>query len=93
MYVIIFLLIAFWAKFAVVYDIPSYAQRGPLVAVQRYVAVKPWWFGPPVFDLSNSGATPQQSFYANHPYQYLLHTLGRYQSVVTSPQFIWVQRS
>jgi len=86
------LLVTFWAKFAVVYNIPDYAKRGPLVGVQAYVAVKPWWFGPPMFDVEGYAWPPEQGLSLEDPYQYLLQSLGRYQGVLLQPVFVWIQR-
>jgi len=90
-YLIIFMAIVFWAKFAFVYNIPSYVQRGNLQNVSMYVAVKPWWFGPPVFDLKS---------YDNHTFiatvsqrqNMLFRKLDKYQQIITQPRLIWVDR-
>jgi hypothetical protein len=84
-----FLALAFWARFAVVYDIPLYAERGALANVDMYITVKPWWFGPPLFDLGKYGVS---SIKSTEPYQVLLDELGKYAVVVESPQFVWVSR-
>ncbi len=85
----VLLAVVFWAKFALVYNIPPYAQQGPLAGVVAYVAVKPWWFGPPVFNLgaytSNPSVEPGTDTYA-----YLLLQLDRYRSIVTQPDWVWV---
>ncbi|MCL6547437.1 MAG: hypothetical protein K6T30_00835 [Alicyclobacillus sp.] len=83
--------VAFWAKFALVYDIPSYAAQGPLAGVRAYVTVKPWWFGPPVFDLATYGTLPGDTFRATDPYAVMLAKLGHYDTVVISPRFVWIQ--
>lgn len=91
-YGFVVLLIAFWAKFAFVYNIPSYAARGSLADVQYYVTVKSWWFGPPVFNVgSYISADDWHIQVLNNPYSYLLMQLGRYQSVLLSPEFVWVK--
>ncbi|GGI95181.1 hypothetical protein GCM10010885_00990 [Alicyclobacillus cellulosilyticus] len=84
--------VAFWAKFALVYDIPLYARQGLLAGVRAYVTSKPWWFGPPVFDLA--AYQPQDNLPAvvSNPYTLLLSRLGRYQAVVTAPHMVWVLR-
>lgn len=91
-YMLILILVVFWAKFAFVYDIPAYAQRGPLVGVQDYVTTKPWWFGPPIFDIQSYSTPPAQDLNLEHPYQFLVESLGRYQDVLIAPQFVWMQR-
>jgi hypothetical protein len=85
------LAIGFWAKFAFVYNIPTYAaSSGPLENTVAYVTVKPWWFGPPVFDLSQyANRDPVQLNIANDPYAYLLLQLGKYSSVVEYPEIVW----
>lgn len=89
---IILLLFAFWSRFAFVYDIPTYAQRGPLVGVSSYVTVKPWWFGPPLFDLGREALYPVHPIVGSNTYSILLENLGRYQVIATQPHFVWVQR-
>ncbi|GMA57342.1 hypothetical protein C7445_11535 [Alicyclobacillus sacchari] len=86
---VLLLLFAFWARFAYVYDIPSYAASVLPPHIRAYVTVKPWWFGPPVFDLGlyapdvGGGAIPD-------PYAVLLYKLGQYAPILTHPQIIWV---
>ncbi|MDP9727878.1 hypothetical protein ACOJUR_01035 [Alicyclobacillus tolerans] len=83
--------VAFWSRFAFVYNIPSFAQIGSLQGVESYVTVKPWWFGPPVFDIESyveSENLPEQTNLS--PYPLLLMQLGRYQAVLTHPHFVWV---
>jgi hypothetical protein len=85
--------VSFWAKFAVVYDIPPVLQQGPLTQVEAYVTVKPWWFGPPAFDL---GAVLKALGPAAHgvpPMVVVLDQLGRYQAVLREPRFVWVKRA
>lgn len=86
-----FLTLAFWARFAVVYDIPPYAERGALADVDMYITVKPWWFGPPLFDLGKYAVSSTKSL-SPQPYQVLLDELGKYAAVVESPQFVWVAK-
>lgn len=95
LFFICFLLaVSFWARFAFVYHIPSYAAKGPLEDVTAYVTVKPWWFGPPVFDLRQYvEEDPVQLNIANDPYAFLLLQLGRYSSVVEYPSIIWAEHS
>jgi hypothetical protein len=83
--------VAFWSRYAYVYDIPVYVQRGELTGVSAYITKKPWWFGPPVFDL-NSYQSVTTNPLVRDKYTILLHNLGRYQSVVKNPSFVWVQR-
>jgi len=83
--------LAFWAKFAIVYDIPTYAQHGALGGgVQAYVTVKPWWFGPPAFDLANYNADDSIAEIGD-PYAYMLLRIGRYDAVVLDPQIVWIK--
>lgn len=83
---------AFWARFAFVYDIPSYAAVGLPEHVTAYVTVKPWWFGPPVFDLGRYGTVQSFGAPAQDPYQYLLLKLGKYVQILSDPHFIWILR-
>ena len=83
---------AFWARFAVVFDIPPSLQTGPLSRVRAYVVVKPWWFGPPAFDIAQTvredgGNTTVPSFtrVADAP--------GPYQDVWSDPNILWVART
>lgn len=87
----LFLCFAFWAKFAAVYDVPTFAQTGPLTHVSAYVAVKPWWFGPPVFDLGQYTGT--DAAFLVDPTAILLSRLGRYHGIVVGPQMVWAERS
>ncbi|MCL6637898.1 MAG: hypothetical protein K6T26_08115 [Alicyclobacillus sp.] len=81
--------LAFWAKFAYVYHIPAAWRQGPLQGIRAYVTVKPWWFGPPLFDLARYMPTTGA---AGDPNVWLADRLGRYQDVLTHPVFVWVQR-
>jgi hypothetical protein len=85
------LLVSFWAKFAFVYNIPAYAQRGVLSHVGAYITVKPWWFGPPVFDLS-AYQVPADEMVNLNPYDLLMERLGKYSGILSQPQFVWVAR-
>jgi hypothetical protein len=90
--VVVGLGLIFWSRFAVVYQIPAYAVQGSLQNVSAYVTVKEWWFGPPVFDISayaNSGTMTGEAL--DNPYHFLLSQMGRYQTVLTHPDFIWVK--
>ncbi|GMA50775.1 hypothetical protein GCM10025857_21320 [Alicyclobacillus contaminans] len=84
------LLLVFWAKFAFVYHIPEYAEQGPLVHAEWYITVKPWWFGPPVFDLASYAPNADDQG-LTHPYAYLLNQLGKYAAILEAPQPVWVQ--
>jgi hypothetical protein len=91
---LVFFLVAFWAKFAMVYDIPDYAKRGALANVKLYVTVKPWWFGPPLFDLARYGPTwDTGDMYHEDPYLFLKASLGPYHAVLDDPIFVWVLRT
>ena len=86
--------IIFWSKFAFVYNIPAYAQKGALENVQAYITVKTWWFGPPVFNLEQYVSQDTLNLQSlDDPYSYLLLQLGRYDSVVLQPSMIWVERN
>ncbi|WP_067622137.1 hypothetical protein [Alicyclobacillus acidiphilus] len=91
-FAVIGLCIVFWARFAFVYDIPSFAAVGLPPHVQAYVAVKPWWFGPPVFDIGNYDGIDNWQWVAN-PYQYLIYHMGRYASILSHPHFVWIRAS
>jgi hypothetical protein len=88
---VLFLAITFWAKFAYVYDIPNFANAS-IGHVNAYVTVKPWWFGPTVFDLDTYESYPVPDFASANPYAVLVENLGQYQTIVQSPNFIWIQR-
>lgn len=90
MIVAIGLCIAFWARFAFVYDIPSYAEAALPGHIRAYVTVKPWWFGPPVFDIRHYAATGGLYTYVSNPTTYLYYKLGHYAAVLQHPQFVWV---
>ncbi|MBX5435801.1 MAG: hypothetical protein IRZ33_01135 [Alicyclobacillaceae bacterium] len=83
--------VAFWSKFAFVYDIPGYAAQGRLTGISAYVTVKPWWFGPPVFNLKAYGTLPGDRFSTTNPYAVMVAKLGRYDAVVLEPRFVWVK--
>lgn len=83
---------AFWARFAFVYDIPPYAMTQLPQHVVAYVTVKPWWFGPPVFDIGQYASMHPDMGAAGavNPYHELLLQMGKYESVLRQPAFIWV---
>lgn len=83
------LCLAFWARFAFVYDIPSFASSSLPPHVHAYVTVKPWWFGPPVFDLGHYDGIDSWTWISD-PYQYLLYRMGKYGAILSHPQFVWV---
>lgn len=91
-YAVLGLCIAFWARFAFVYDIPNYATATLPAHVRAYVTVKPWWFGPPVFNIAHYGASTDDFDTVANPNTYLLMKLGKYDSILEHPQFIWVLR-
>ncbi|WP_054970408.1 hypothetical protein [Alicyclobacillus ferrooxydans] len=82
--------LVFWAKFAFVYDIPTNFQASGLSNLSAYVTLKPWWFGPPAFDLLQTETSNLQPYLS--PDESLLQGLGRYSAVVTHPDFIWVMK-
>ena len=82
---ILAILLTFWAKFAVVYNIPTDLQTGALQHVQEYVVFKSWWFGPPEFNLSE---------YPNinplNPRASLATDLQNYRDIITNPnEIVW----
>lgn len=85
---VILLCLVFWAKFAVVYDIPQNLTPSGLSSVSAYVTVKPWWFGPPAFDLLQTEETRNQPYLT--PEEALLQGLGPYDAVVLQPTYVWV---
>lgn len=87
--------VAFWARFAVVYDIPSYASHALPAHVLAYVTVKPWWFGPPAFDIGQYGTVSPDiaSATIGDPYRYLILHMGKYEAVLDHPKFVWILRS
>ncbi|MDQ0190927.1 hypothetical protein JI721_06145 [Alicyclobacillus cycloheptanicus] len=93
MWFLVALCVAFWAKFAFVYDIPPYAKAGGLANVSAYVAVKPWWFGPPAFDVASYMPDLATGSDTLSPYNLLVLELGRYASIIKQPQLVWVEHS
>ena len=85
--VVVFLAaLVFWAKFAVVYNIPVFVRNGALIHAHAYIVFKSWWFGPPEFNL---GHYPVDE---NAPWSSLATELGRYRGIVTNPSevvFSW----
>jgi hypothetical protein len=84
--------VTFWARFAVVCDIPPALREGPLAQVRAYVTVKPWWFGPPVFDIrytlrsfGGDAVVPTTAEVED--------ALGPYRSVFTDPDIVWAWRT
>ncbi|PWI56831.1 hypothetical protein [Sulfoacidibacillus thermotolerans] len=77
--------ILFWAKFAVVYNVPEYLQVGQFAQVQAYIVYKSWWFGPPIFDLEKYPILDPA-----HPEQSLVMQLQRYKDIVTDPFVVYV---
>ncbi|GEO27279.1 hypothetical protein AAC03nite_30640 [Alicyclobacillus acidoterrestris] len=88
----VLLCVAFWARFAFVYDIPSVARPDLPQGITAYVTVKPWWFGPPVFDLRQYVPGDIDGAPVADPSQMFLMNLGKYTAVVEHPQFIWALR-
>lgn len=84
----ILLCMVFWAKFALVYDIPEDIHTPGLTNVAAYVTVKPWWFGPPVFDLGQTVAERQRPYLSAE--DALLQGLGRYSGIVLEPEYVWI---
>ncbi len=83
------LCVAFWAKFAIVYHVPSFMQTGRLQGAVAYLVYKSWWFGPPRFDLAQyTNINPE------NPLQSLVLQLQRYQDIVTNPSeilYVWTR--
>jgi len=79
-------MLAFWAKFALVYNLPAYVQVGSLQNVQAYVVYKSWWFGPPSFNLSD-----YHNIDPDNPELSLIIQLDRYRDIITnSNEIIYV---
>ncbi|MCY0875472.1 MAG: hypothetical protein OWT28_04280 [Firmicutes bacterium] len=79
--VILILLVAFWAKLAVVYGLPTYVRIGNLAHARAYLVWKSWWFGPTSFNLADyTGVDPL------NPIQSLALQLSEYKDIVTNPQ-------
>lgn len=85
--------LVFWAKFAVVYNIPPTLQKGHLYGMQAYLAEKSWWFGPLAFDLSSYTRQLDPTVATVDPMTGLLESLGQYQTILESPKYIWTHRS
>ena len=84
--IIIFGMLTFWAKFALVYNLPAYVQVGSLQNVQAYVVYKSWWFGPPSFNLSD-----YRNIDPDNPELSLIIQLDRYRDIITnSNEIIYV---
>lgn len=88
----VFLLLCtvFWARFALVYDIPGNVTLTNLSNMTAYVTVKPWWFGPPAFDLAQTQAAHTAPYLSAK--DALLEGLGRYRAVVLQPSYVWVMK-
>ncbi|MCI0183305.1 MAG: hypothetical protein OWR52_10995 [Acidibacillus sp.] len=88
-YMTVFLMIvvtvSFWAKCAVVYDVPAYMQVGQLTHAQAYVVYKPWWFGPPLFNLAKYPVLNPMN-----PEQSLAMQLQQYSEIVDNPTILYV---
>lgn len=83
---IFFIALVFWAKFAVVYNVPSFLRHGVLAHAYAYMVFKSWWFGPPIFNLDQYTLDPTA------PLTSLVTQLGRYEGIVTHPSeilFTW----
>ncbi|MHB1629246.1 MAG: hypothetical protein ACYCVB_12885 [Bacilli bacterium] len=79
------ILLTFWAKFAVVYNIPTDLQTGALQHVQEYIVFKSWWFGPPEFNLSGYPNINPLS-----PRASLATDLQNYRDIITNPnEIVW----
>jgi hypothetical protein len=87
---VVLLTLTFWAKFAFVYHVPEALRTGPLSHVSAYVTWKPWWFGPPVFDLDQYLKMPDVTVTYSDDRDLLLSNLGRFRAVVEQPNIIWV---
>ena len=87
--ILLTLFIVFWAKFAIVYHVPSYMQTGQLQDAAAYLVYKSWWFGPPQFNLAAyTNIDPQ------NPIQSLALQLQRYQDIITNHQeilYVWLR--
>ncbi|WP_155836431.1 hypothetical protein [Alicyclobacillus herbarius] len=87
---LVFAVLAFWARFAYVYHVPAEAQTGILSHVTAYITLKPWWFGPPTFDLARYAQVPDTTVQAANRLDLLLSNLGPFQAIVEHPDLVWV---
>ena len=88
--------VTFWAKFAIVYHVPSFMQTGKLQSASAYLVVKSWWFGPTFIDLNPyvQGSLSSGNLAIETPIQSLVGQLGNYQDIVTNHKeilFVWQQ--
>lgn len=74
-----------WGKLSYVHHIPDHVRdRVPAYAQgEAFVVVKPWWFGPPVFDLSRYPKGERES------YQIWKQRLGNYTGILEKPTVFW----
>ncbi|SIS75297.1 hypothetical protein [Alicyclobacillus vulcanalis] len=86
------LMFLFWARFAYVYDIPSYAAVNLPPHVIAYITLKSWWFGPPVIDVA-SYQPDLGAISVSNPYAVLLQNMGSYQTVIAHPHIVWARSS
>lgn len=90
-YFLVGLCIVFWAKFAFVYNIPPGVRQGALLNVSAYIAVKNWWFGPPVFDLGSFLPAFSETRLTVGPSTFLAIQLGKYQSILHPSVIVWAR--
>ncbi len=85
---LVLLTLTFWARFAYVYHVPPELRTGPLSRVTAYVTLKPWWFGPPTFDLDDYLKEPNAVDTVSNT-QLLLSNLGPFRAIVEHPDLVW----
>lgn len=80
----VFAAIVFWAKFALVYNIPDFVKTSPVAdGAYAYICYKSWTFGPPMFSLKDNLSTA-----GKQDLNGLNTSLGDYKEIVEKP--IWV---
>ncbi|KYP80759.1 hypothetical protein [Ferroacidibacillus organovorans] len=84
--ILIIAIVSFWAKFAVVTQIPDVLRQGVLLHARAYIVLKSWWFGPPYFSLSTYLNESGGNSIAN-----LEQQLGMYVEIIKNPnEILWV---
>ncbi|HEU4962480.1 MAG TPA: hypothetical protein VFV52_01275 [Bacilli bacterium] len=83
--VLVGLVVAAWGKIGYVHHVPAFVQeRVPQYTQgEAFLVVKPWWFGPPVFDLSDYEAADTGD-YKKYKMQ-----LGGYAGLLDKPEILW----
>lgn len=84
--ILVVLFVLAWGKIGYVHHVPDLVRQN-VTAYDRgpaFLIIKPWWFGPPVIDLTEytrSGETPDWDIYRAR--------LGDYAGVVDNPEVLW----